>query len=103
MGGIQPLTCKTQEWIRALHRYNDLPATGGTHIPTLVPAHAARALDEELKADKEKEEKNEEEEVEDPTHSKAEQRIPAEEAKEVATLTEPAAEAPTPTQTRNPT
>ena len=103
MGETYPLACEAQGWIRALHRYNDLQPTGGTHMPTPVVADAARTLDEELKADKKKEERSEEEEVEDPTHLKAEQQIPAEEAKEVATLTEPAAEAPSPTQTRNPT
>lgn len=103
MGGIHPLKWVAEEWIWALDRYNDLPATGEIHILTLVMEDAARALDEGLRADKEKEEGNEEEEVEDPTHMKAEQRIPAEEVKEVATLTEPAAEAPTPMETNNST
>ncbi|KAL8899564.1 MAG: hypothetical protein Q9192_001504 [Flavoplaca navasiana] len=95
MGGIQHLLCVAKEWIRDFNRYNGLPATGGIHTLTIVVEDAARALDERLRADNEKEEGDEDEELEDPTHVKAEQRIPAEELKELATLTNPAAKAST--------
>ncbi|KAL9009002.1 MAG: hypothetical protein Q9180_009443, partial [Flavoplaca navasiana] len=104
MGGIQHLVCVAKEWIRAFDRSKYLPATGGIRTLTLMVEDAAGALDEGLRADKEKEEGNEEEEAEAEVRilTKGEQETPPEVAK-VATPTASAAEAPTATEINNST